>query len=1160
MAFKKLTAGLMASSLILGLAQNAFADITTATPFATAEKMYKLGVVKGVATNPDGTPDFNLGGNLTRAELVTTIVRSFGGEQAAQFAMGAPSFGDVKATDWYSGYIAVAKNIAGQRGVAIGRDANHFDPNANVSKAEALVFVMKFLGVKVDASGANWYEAWIAKAVQMGIITEADAAVALANPGAAATRGEAFVILDFGYSAKVLEGGASLYTAYVDTVKPTVTASAPETTTATKVTVSGKVSDDKAVGGVFVNGKAVAVKDGNFSVEVADLKVGTNSIEVSAVDAAGNTAAQTLKVTRTNADAASIEASDVTVAAGAEVAVSAKLLDANGAEIADSKFEGTSDLGAYADGKFTAGKKAGEGTLTLKSGSIEKKVNVKVVAGDLAGVQADKASAAVGEKVTLTAVDAYGNAVSGATFTQDSADAFLSTNAFVGTKAGSYKITATAGGKTADYTVSVYSATVASFAVTPSVSSVVANNASSFTVTIQARDANKNAISASSANNQVDFDAAASAAFEYKTSAGTWAPLTGYSVSLTNGKATVTLRTAKDYLGGTTQTVKLADHADATLKGSGTVDFVDQVATAVSVEAEGKYIANNDGTGNAYFDIDVLDQDGKKMKSGAFAINVAIAGAGAQLVDTDASGTPANNNPASSKSLFYIGDYSTPGTIVAIARAGYLQTGDVTVTATVTGLTTGSAKVSSVSAFSAAKLQVTADTTDAVTANTQGTITYTLQATDVNGVPVTSGAAFDVAFDITDSEVGQIWTATGAGTPTPLAGKKTTVTLVGGTAKLKVQAFKKVGNVGITFKDQNTGTGTLGQATATAVFKADVAKQIGLTRKADIQLAVSAPEVDLVAQLYDGAGNKVQAAGQSVKFAAGATDTKIDGGTNTKTVTTGADGTATVHVAVAPYVAATGAVSDTVTVTATGLTQKDTYGQVNLVVTNTVASTMSYTLTDNTTHVPVSTAVAGQAIDLAVTVKDAGGRVLPGQSLSVSVDTGSVQEDTIYLNWDAVSQTYKGTFHPTSAGRIGLTVTNSSSATKVTLPVALGVRAAAYNHVRLERADYDVTTVSTSKGVAQAFRLIPVDANDNLAPKTTAGNVTVTWSVSGVDTAHGEYFEIRSSETGASLSTINIAPGANGSTFYVLTNAANASVTFSGTGVGGDTTIVFQAK
>ena len=116
MAFKKLTSGLMATSMILGLAAQAHADITTATPFETATKMNKLGIVQGVGTNPDGTPNFNLGGNLTRAELVTTIVRSFGADQAAQLAKGAPSFGDVTADAWYSGYVAVAKNLAAQVG------------------------------------------------------------------------------------------------------------------------------------------------------------------------------------------------------------------------------------------------------------------------------------------------------------------------------------------------------------------------------------------------------------------------------------------------------------------------------------------------------------------------------------------------------------------------------------------------------------------------------------------------------------------------------------------------------------------------------------------------------------------------------------------------------------------------------------------------------------------------------------------------------------------------------------------------------------------------------------------------------------------------------------------------------------------------------------
>ena len=79
-------------------------------------------------------------------------------------------------SDWFSGYIAVAKQLAEKAGTTIGRDADTFDPNTSVSKAVALVFVMKYLGIKVEQSGANWYEAWGEKAIELGLISEADAA------------------------------------------------------------------------------------------------------------------------------------------------------------------------------------------------------------------------------------------------------------------------------------------------------------------------------------------------------------------------------------------------------------------------------------------------------------------------------------------------------------------------------------------------------------------------------------------------------------------------------------------------------------------------------------------------------------------------------------------------------------------------------------------------------------------------------------------------------------------------------------------------------------------------------------------------------------------------------------------------------------------------
>jgi len=335
------------------------------TPFEVATKMNTLGIVQGVGTNKDGSIDFNLGANLTRAELVTVIVRSFGQEQAAQLSKGAPSFADVSSNEWYSGYIAVAKNLAEQAGIPIGRDVNTFDPRANVSKAEAIVFVMKFLGIKVESSGANWYESWIAKAVEIGIISEEDGAIALADPASPTTRGEQFIILDFGFSAKVLEGGKSQYTSYVDSEAPqlTIDGSYPKVTSSDSVTLSGDVKDNKDVVSLTSSHVSnITVRHGSWSATIP-LKGGENVIQFSAMDAAGNTTTKSVTIQRIAIKSVQLSPSTISMMVNNSYAFSATVMGTDNKPMTNVPIIWSASGGSIdAAGKFTSNT---EGTFTI---------------------------------------------------------------------------------------------------------------------------------------------------------------------------------------------------------------------------------------------------------------------------------------------------------------------------------------------------------------------------------------------------------------------------------------------------------------------------------------------------------------------------------------------------------------------------------------------------------------------------------------------------------------------------------------------------------------------------------------------------------------------------------------------------------------------------
>lgn len=311
-------------------------NLNDATANEAAVKMNKLGIVIGTGTNSDGSINYNLGGNLTRAELVTTIVRAFGADQAAILAKGAPSFTDVSANAWYSGYVAVAKKLAEQAGTTLGRDANTFDPNANVSKAEALVYVMEFLGVKVDSTGANWYEAWIQEAITLGLISSEEASTIFHTPAAPASRGEAFIILDYGYSAKVLESGESLYTKYVDNIAPqlTIDGGYPETVYSETVTLTGRVSDNKD--GVVVNSSPttshttskLSGMNGTWSITIP-LKIGKNEIEIIATDLAGNSTSKKISIERVSIMDLNIIPYSVSIPVGIKYSFQAEVIGTN---------------------------------------------------------------------------------------------------------------------------------------------------------------------------------------------------------------------------------------------------------------------------------------------------------------------------------------------------------------------------------------------------------------------------------------------------------------------------------------------------------------------------------------------------------------------------------------------------------------------------------------------------------------------------------------------------------------------------------------------------------------------------------------------------------------------------------------------------------------
>jgi hypothetical protein len=282
--FRRFAVALMAIALVASTA--GFASATTPELIdQAASRMFALGLVKSV--NPTHM-DLALNANLTRAQLVTILVRAFGQDANAQFLNGAAAFTDTANHPWASGYIALAKRIIAERTngkEVIGLPDGSFNPDGNVTAAQAVAFLMKFLGAPPDTAKA-WPDNYLGGALKAGLITESDRALLAGIQNSPATRGLAFYLADRAFYTYQLPEGGTVYTHFVDPTAPTITlGKIPDAVQAQSVTISGQVSEP---GTLTANGAAVALDAANRFSYTLPLANGQNTVIFVATDIAGN--------------------------------------------------------------------------------------------------------------------------------------------------------------------------------------------------------------------------------------------------------------------------------------------------------------------------------------------------------------------------------------------------------------------------------------------------------------------------------------------------------------------------------------------------------------------------------------------------------------------------------------------------------------------------------------------------------------------------------------------------------------------------------------------------------------------------------------------------------------------------------------------------------
>ncbi|HLN60028.1 MAG TPA: filamin/ABP280 repeat domain-containing protein [Symbiobacteriaceae bacterium] len=1136
---KKLTSAIVASSLVFSLAGSAFAAYTPAAGETAGNRMMGLQILKGKYENDK----LALKDEITRAELVTIIVRAFGKEADAALLNGAAAFPDT-ASHWASGNIAMAKALVEKAGGdAIGMPDGSFNPDGKLTPAQAVAFLMKFLGVKADAA-KPWPANFLDKAVELNLITAEDNALIAPMLNDNATRGLVFYVFDRAFYNYDLGAGKTFYTKYVDPTAPMVTLNAVEPTTLdSKVTITGKVEGATEA---YVGTKSVTLDaNGNFSVDYELPELKEYSIAVTARDLAGNAAEKAVVVTRTTGNAAAIEAAAITVAAGQTVDVAAIVKDAKGNALNGVTVTGESTVGSFEAGKFTAGKTAGTGTLTLKAGEATANVNVTVTAGALATVVPSTTSAAVGAQVTLSAQDEYGNAISGVTYTNDSANAVVVGEKFVGSKAGNYTITGSKDGKTATATVGVYSSTVKKVVVTAP-ATVVGNTAvdnagavtvkgSKYQVTVKAVDTNGNVV----ANYEGDLTLNLPDGFviaEDSNTKGTKTGVATFDVYAVEGKVGYQL----DLTGKTTigeDVIGDEGESDETTSDytAASVEVTEQVATGVKFDTTdtGKYIRSNDGDNMTSVSFYLVDQNGKRFLdttvaypvkftvTGAATIGMADTAEHKTSIDTTYNGTKLSVNFESIKG----------------------KTGDATLTAAVEGLGTATASVTAAVAGDADKVSVSADMTEAVAnyvADESGDlVTYTVQVTDANGVPVTG--EFDLTGTLNFEDDNDIDVAVNGTAATLNVGDEETTFPITtdeetGKATIEISSSTFVGDLKLSVKNDD-----LTEASVQVAFKADVPSQVKLTRTTEIKIGTTTPTATLTAQLLDGAGNVAKVAGKSVTFAAD--KVKFNGTADELTVTTDSEGKATVTATVPTYVdkdyvvTITGDADEKITAVA----GKDT---VTLHTSDLVATKLTYTLAVE--GQTVVRPIAGQEVTVTVTAKDANGEKISGDNLyfvpaakaytdasaatkiGTTLDTSAATVQKFEDNGDG---TYTFTFVPAATGTFAFTVVDNSAATKLEQAGSVRVAADVASKFIINGGD-DIEVTRNAASSAITLKLTDKFGNAVGAPSKLTINVT---------DASGDAYSaigIRTSAASANVTSLSLSAGQSSTTFYVLTSLA----------------------
>lgn len=151
---------IVAVMFIVPVGASSYVDVADGLYYTNAvEALSSYGIISGY------NGSFRPGAKVTRAELAKMASLISGLDDQIYSNAGYKKFFDVDLYHWATGYI----NTVSDNRIIVGYPDGSFQPERNVTYAEALTIVLRTLGYTTDILGDNWPYAYIIKAEDLGL-------------------------------------------------------------------------------------------------------------------------------------------------------------------------------------------------------------------------------------------------------------------------------------------------------------------------------------------------------------------------------------------------------------------------------------------------------------------------------------------------------------------------------------------------------------------------------------------------------------------------------------------------------------------------------------------------------------------------------------------------------------------------------------------------------------------------------------------------------------------------------------------------------------------------------------------------------------------------------------------------------------------------------